>query len=87
MEFGLVNNGGRSEISQSDIKILNLERDYSLDFMFYYIIDIETIENLQVLIEFFGKISIDFDPTTRSQFIIGIEQNYDSKVNENEVPF
>ncbi len=87
MQFGLVNNSGRSEISQSDIKILNLERDYSLDFMFYYIIDIETIENLQVLIEFFGKISIDVDPTTRSQFIIGIEHNYDNKVNEKEVPF
>lgn len=87
MQFGLVNNGGMSEISQSDIEILKLERDYSLDFMFYYIIDIETIEKLQVLIEFFGKISIDVDPTTTSQFIIGIEHNYDSKVNENEVPF
>ena len=87
MQFGLVNNGGRSEISQSDIKILNLERDYSLDFMFYYIIDIETIENLQVLIEFFGKISIDVDPTTNCRFIIGIEHNYNKKSNENEVPF
>jgi len=87
MQFGLVNNGGRSEISKSDIEILNLERDYSLDFMFYYLIDIETIENLQVLIEFFGKISIDVDPTTTSQFIIGIEHNYDNKNNENEVPF
>lgn len=87
MQFGLVNNGGEWEISESDVKILHLQRDYSLDFMFYYFIEIFTIEDINNLVDFFGKITIDVDPTTSSQYVIGINHNYNKKEEDGEVPF
>lgn len=87
MEFGLVNNGGKWEISETDVKILHLRRDYSLDFMFYYFIEISTIEKINNLVDFFGKITIDVDPTTSSQYVIGINHDYNKKEEDDGVPF
>ena len=87
MQFGLVNNGGKWEISESDVKILNLQKYYSLDFMFYYFIEIFTIEDINNLVDFFGKITIEVDPTTSSQYVIGINHDYNKKEEDNGVPF
>lgn len=87
MHFGLVNNGGKWEISESDVKILHLQRDYSLNFMFYYYIEITTIENISVLVDFFGSITIEVDPTTSCHYVIGINHDYNKKEKDDGVPF
>ena len=87
MHFGLVNNGGKWEISESDVKILHLQRDYSLDFMFYYFIEIFTIEDINNLVDFFGSITIKVDPTTSCHYVIGINHDYNKKEEDDVVPF
>lgn len=85
MLFGLLKNGGCSEISENDVSILHLERDYSINWIYYYYIEINRIEDLQVLIDFYGKITIDIDPTTNCLLVIGFSSEENNK--DNEVPF
>lgn len=89
MQFGLINNGGQWEIPQNILNMLNfsVHREYSIDWMFYYYIEIFTIEDINNLVDFFGKITIDVDPTTSSQYVIGINHDYNKKEEDGEVPF
>lgn len=55
MQFGLINNGGQWEIPQNILKMLNfsIHRDYSIDWMYYYNIQIYNLEDINNLVDFF----------------------------------
>ena len=51
MQFGLINNGGQWEIPQNILNMLNfpVHREYSIDWMFYYCIEIYNLEDINNL--------------------------------------
>lgn len=89
MQFGLINNGGQWEIPQNILTMLNfpVHREYSIDWMFYYYIEIFTIEDINNLVDFFGSITIEVDPTTSCHYVIGINHDYNKKEEDDVVPF
>lgn len=90
MQFGLVNNGGQSEIPQNILNMLNFHvyREFSIDWMFYYNIEIYNLEDINNLVDFFNGVSVEQDPTTTNMYILGIKCDYKpSEIKEDEVPF
>lgn len=88
MQLGLVNNNGMWEIPDITLRSFGAKRCYNVDFIFYYLIDIQTFEDIQVFVEYFEKISIEIDPTTINQFRINVYKDfYPSEPAEDEVPF
>lgn len=90
MQFGLINNGGQWEIPQNILNMLNCHvyREFSVDWMFYYCIEIYNLEEINNLVDFFNGVSIEQDPTTTNMYILGIKCDYKpSEIKEDEVPF
>lgn len=88
MQLGLVNNNGMWEIPDIILRSFGAKRYYNVDFIFYYLVDIQTFEDIQVFVEYFDKISIEIDPTTINQFRINVYKDFcPSEPAEKEVPF
>lgn len=90
MQYGLVNYGGKQKIPQNILNMLNFPvyQDYSVDWMFYYNIELYNLEDINNLIDFFGgQISIELDPTTLNQFLIGVKLSCPEDDREGLPPF
>ena len=86
MEFGLINNCGQWEIPLNIID--NMSREYSIDWMFYYNIEVKSLEDIDKLIDAFDGITISLDPTTTHKYVIVIVKNFNSdNTSKDEVPF
>lgn len=90
MQYGLVNYGGEKEIPQNILNMLNFPvyQEHSIDWMFYYNIQIYNLEDINNLVDFFGgQISIELDPTTLNQFLIGVKLSCTEDDREGLLPF
>lgn len=90
MQFGLINNGGQWEIPQNILNMLNfsIHRDYSIDWMYYYNIQIYNLEDINNLVDFFNGVSIEQDPTTTNLYVLGVKCDFAPREpKEDEVPF
>ena len=86
MEFGLLNNCGKWEIPSNIID--NMSREYPIDWMFYYNIEIKSLEDIEKLISVFDGITISLDPTTTHKYVIVIHKNFNlNNTSKDEVPF
>lgn len=90
MQYGLVNYGGKQEIPQNILNMLNFHvyREFSIDWMFYYCIEIYNLEDINNLVDFFNGISIEQDPTTTNLYVLGVKCDFAPREpKEDEVPF
>lgn len=91
MQYGLMNNGGQWEIPEKVFPSMpcSIYREGQLDWMFYYNIEIYSLEDINKLVEFFGgKLSIELDPTTVNLYVICVKENFNIEpVLEEEIPF
>lgn len=86
MQFGLLNNCGQWEIPSNIID--NMYQEHSIDWMFYYNIEIKSLEDIDKLISAFDGITISIDPTTTHKYVIVIHKDFTlDNTSKDEVPF